>query len=327
VNHDKEIRRMLRCPLLGGVIIAGLGLGLLAGPAAAKTLKVTVTIKPIHALVAEVMAGRGAPDLLVRGNASPHTYALKPSDARTLNDSDIVFRVSETVEPFTRKIVASLPATARVVTLADAPGIALLDVREGGTFEAHAHEHAAGEHHEETEEHEKRDGHVWLDPENAIKMVNEIARVLAEADPDGAETYATNAARATAGLDALETEISRELEPVRGRPYVVFHDAYQYFERRFDLAAVGSITVSPEAQPSARRLTEIRRKLATLSAACVFAEPQFQPKLVAAVTEGTSARSGTLDPEGALLEPGPGAYATLMRNLAASLKSCLSKGG
>lgn len=324
------------CAILTAAVLAT------ASPAAAE-LKVATTIKPVHALVAQVMEGVGTPTLLVRGAASPHTYALKPSDARALNRADVFFRVSETVEPFTRKIVSALPKSVRTVTLAEAPGIELLDVRTGETFEKHDHAHEAdggdghddhghdhadhghdhGDHHDHASE--TRDGHVWLDPENARKMVAEIARVLSEASPADAEKFKTNAARADAALVALEAEIARDLAPLKGKPFVVFHDAFQYFEHRFGLDAVGSITVSPETQPSAKRLTEIRQKLAALSASCVFSEPQFQAKLVAAVIEGTSARSGTLDPEGALIEPGPGAYAALLQNLAAGLKSCLAK--
>lgn len=320
---------------------------LLATAASAADLKVTVTIKPVHALVTQVMEGVGVPTLLVQGAASPHTYALKPSDARALNHADVFFRVSETIEPFTRKIVAALPDTVRTVTLAETPGLAVLDVRTGQTFEVHdhvdkdghanedghghedGHDHDHGHSHEHSDHdhgHEVRDGHVWLDPENARKMVAEIARVLSEASPPDAPAFATNAARADAALVALQAEIARDLAPLRGKPFVVFHDAFQYFERRFGLEAVGSITVSPEAQPSAKRLTEIRHKLAALSASCVFSEPQAQAKLVAAVIEGTSARAGTLDPEGALVAPGPDAYATLLRNLAGGLKACLAQG-
>lgn len=302
-----------------------------ASPAAAADLNVAVTIKPVHALVAQVMEGVGTPALLVQGAASPHTYALKPSDARALHHADVFFRVSESVEPFTRKIVSALPASVRTVTLADAPGIEALDVRTSETFETHTekdanphdhdHDHAVDDDHA----HGTRDGHVWLDPENARRMIAEIARVLAGASPAHAETFKANAARADAALVALQTEIAHDLEPVKDKPFVVFHDAFQYFEHRFGLAAVGSITISPDAQPSAKRLTEIRRKLAGLSAACVFGEPQFQAKLVATVTEGTSARAGTLDPEGALIDPGPAAYATLLRNLASGLRSCLTR--
>lgn len=318
---------------------ATLPLQLTAGPthAAEHDLKVVATIKPIHALVAQIMDGVGTPTLLVQGAASPHNYALKPSDANALNKADIFFRVSENVEPFTRKIVTALPASVRTVTLADAPGIEILDVRTGATFEEHGHTNHDHDHHrhdghghdhDDDHRHEAtvRDGHVWLDPRNASKMIAEIARVLSEASPADAEKFKANATRAEAALVALEADLANELKPIENKPYVVFHDAYQYFERRFGLSAVGSITVSPDAQPSAKRLTEIRKKLATLSASCVFSEPQFQPKLLTAVTEGTSARSGTLDPEGALVEPGPNAYVVLLKNLALSLKSCLAQG-
>ena len=317
---------------------------LLAGAApAAAELKVTVTIKPVHALVAQVMEGVGTPDLLVKGAASPHTYALKPSDARALNHADVFFRVSETIEPFTRKIVTALPGTVKTITLAEAPGIELLDVRTGDTFEKHdhahehkddhdhhghdhgdhGHDHSAHDHGEET--HGARDGHIWLDPENGRKMIAEIARVLTEASPENADTFKANAARADAALVTLQADIARDLAPIKAKPFIVFHDAFQYFEHRFGLSAVGSITVSPDAQPSAKRLTEIRRKLENLSAVCVFSEPQFQAKLVNAVTEGTTARSGTLDPEGALVDPGPSAYETLLRNLSDDLRACLAQ--
>jgi zinc transport system substrate-binding protein len=334
----------VRFALIQTISVAAMALA--SGTATAADLNVTATIKPIHALVAEVMQGVGTPKLLVTGASSPHTYALKPSDAKALYASDVVFRVSEAVEPFTAKIVKALPEHVRVVTLAEAPGVEQLDARTGNTFEPHAHEghdedghehgSAADHHNEGAEEHDHdehdhdshgaRDGHVWLDPANARKMLAEIARVLSEASPENAPKFAANAARASADIDALEARIARELEPVRGKPFVVFHDAYQYFEHRFGLDAVGSITVSPEVQPSAKRLTEIRRKIEALDAKCVFAEPRFQPNLVSAVIEGTNARSGTLDPEGTTIDPGPGAYATLIENLADGLRSCLAAG-
>lgn len=333
MDHHKSAFPRARAESYAAILAAAL---LVSTSAAAAELKVTATIKPVHALVAQVMEGVGTPALLVQGAASPHTYALKPSDARALHHADVFFRVSETVEPFTRKIVAALPNTVRTVTLAEAPGIELLDVRTGETFEKHDHAHEAGPDHDHGDHdhghddddhtHGTRDGHVWLDPENARKMVAEIARVLSEASPADADTFKANAARTDAELVALQAEIARDLAPVKDKPFVVFHDAFQYFEHRFGLEAVGSITVSPDAQPSAKRLTEIRRKLATLSASCVFSEPQFQARLVDAVTEGTSARAGTLDPEGARIEPGPGAYAALLRNLAGGLRTCLTQG-
>ena len=292
-------------------------------PAAHAELKVVATIKPIHALATRVMDGIGTPRLLVSGTASPHSFALKPSDARALAEADIFFRVSEMVEPFTARIVQALPATVHVVTLANAPDLLVLGQRASGTFEARAH---AGHVHETRVPGAtpmSGDGHIWLDPENAKIMVAEMARVLALRAPEHAVTVRANAATVLAELDALAAELSRDLAGVKDRPFVVFDDAYQYFENRFGLNAVGAITLSPEAQPSAKRLSEIRRKIAESGAVCVFAEPLFQPRLVAAVTEGTSARGGTLDPEGVMVEPGPDAYAKLMRQLASSLKECL----
>jgi zinc transport system substrate-binding protein len=164
---------------------------------------------------------------------------------------------------------------------------------------------------------------VWLDPGNAKAMANEIAKILAERSPKDAEMFKANAAALNDKIDALALEIDRELKPVAGKPFIVFHDAYQYLEKRFGLTAAGSITVSPEVQPSGKRLTELRRRVTKLGAVCVFAEPHFGPKMTNAIVEGTRAKTGTLDPEGTRLPAGPDLYFTLMRNLAADLKACL----
>jgi zinc transport system substrate-binding protein len=169
-----------------------------------------------------------------------------------------------------------------------------------------------------------RDAHIWLDPRNGVAMVKEITRALSAAAPDKAATFEANATAAIADIEAAATEIDAELASVKGKPFVVFHDAYQYFEERFKVPAAGAITISPEVQPSAKRLGEIRRKIKDLDVACVFAEPQFKSKLVATVVEGTGAKAGTLDPEGASIEAGPDAYVALLKNLAQGLKGCLT---
>jgi zinc transport system substrate-binding protein len=293
--------------------------------------RVVVTIKPIHALVSGIMNGVGTPTLLVEGTASPHTFTLRPSTARAVNEADIFVRVSESVEPFTVRLARALPDNVRLVTLDEMPGLVLRDQRDGLTFESHGHAASApnadsgGRDAAEPHRHgHRRDGHIWLDPENAKRIVAGLASVLAQRDPANAAKYKANAARVTARIDDLSAGIAREMKPLAGKPYIVFHDAYQYFEKRFGLEAVGSITVSPEAKPSAKRLTELRHKISALDAVCVFAEPMFQPKLVDAVIEGTDARAGTLDPEGATVPAGPDAYVELMRKLAAGLTSCLS---
>jgi zinc transport system substrate-binding protein len=293
-------------------------LWLSAGQAMAE-LQVVVTIKPIHSLVAQLMEGIGTPSLLVDGNASPHTFSLKPSGVHAIDTADVFIRVSETLEPFTRKIAAALPESVHLVTLEDAPGLKLLYLRSGGTFEPH--EHGEGSH--ETEHGEAKDGHIWLDPGNAKVIVGYLAQVLSERAPADAARLKTNAEAIDAKIDALTSEIAAETKPLGKRPFVVFHDAYQYFSDRFGLDAVGSITVSPDRQPSAKRLSELRQRIRTLHAVCLFSEPLFQPNLVAAVGDGTDVHTGTLDPEGVLLPAGPALYFELMRNLAAGFKSCL----
>ncbi len=303
-----------------------------AGAEGTDAAKVVVTIKPVHSLVAGVMEGVATPHLLVEGTASPHSFSLKPSAARAVHDADVIFRVSPALEPFTAKFAEGLPATTKLVTLMEARGIATLKQRYGGTFEAHGshadeeagHDHAHEDHGDhEDHAHPALDGHIWLDPKNAKAIVETVTEVLAAQDAAHAGIYRSNAAKLNARIDAMAEGLASELKPVAGMPFVVFHDAYQYFEKSFGLTVAGSVTVSPDVQPSALRLSQVRKKIAGLGAVCVFAEPSFQPKLVAAISEGTSARSGTLDPEGMALEPGRELYFELMQRLGANIKSCL----
>ncbi len=304
--------------------VAVLGLASLCATAAsaAAELKVVVTIKPIHSLVTQLMEGIGTPVLLIDGAASPHAFSLKPSGMRAIDAADVFIRVSETLEPFTRKIAGALPGNVRLVTLEEAPGVKLLDLRSSGTFEPHQH---GAEAHDDAvvQGAGVKDGHIWLDPDNAKVIVGYLAHVLGERSPVDAARFKANAEKLNARIDALASEIAAETKPLAHRPFVVFHDAYQYFADRFDLDSVGSITVSPDRQPSAKRLSELRQKMRALHAVCLFAEPLFQPNLVAAVVEGTDVRTATLDPEGALLPAGGALYFELMRNLAAGFKSCL----
>jgi zinc transport system substrate-binding protein len=283
---------------------------------------VVVTIKPIHSLVARVMEGVGEPLLLVDGNASPHNFALRPSQVRASGKASVFIRVSERLEPFTGKLVRALPESVEIVTLIDAPGMHLLRQRHNGTFVAHAD--ADGHDDGATGDTEAADSHIWLDPQNARAIGRYVAEVLSARFPEHAAQFRSNAERLDADIAALTSELAATTQPLQQKPFVVFHDAYQYFDRRFDLDAAGSITVSPDVQPSAKRLIELRRKIRELKAVCVFAEPMFQLNLVAVLTEDTQARAGTLDPEGLGLQPGPQLYFVLMRNLAAALKACLA---
>lgn len=293
-------------------------------PALAETPKVVASIKPVHALVAAVMQGVGEPTLIVRGAASPHTYALKPSDARALADADLVFWIGPELEGFLAKPLKATATKATAVELMEAPGVRLLDAREGGAWDPHDPGHDHGHDQAHKAGHEEVNTHVWLDPDNARAMVGAIADALAARDPAHADAYRANAERTAQDLATLDAELKATLAPVRDKPFVVFHDAYQYFEAHYGLNGVGAITVNPDRRPSAKRLSEIRARITALGPVCVFAEPQFEPALVDTIVQGTKAKKGVLDPEGAGLAAGPDLYPTLLRNIAASLKGCLA---
>ncbi|MEZ5849345.1 MAG: zinc ABC transporter substrate-binding protein [Hyphomicrobiaceae bacterium] len=304
------------------------GLMAIAPSVRAADAEIVVTIRPVHSLVSGLMEGVGTPRLLVEGVASPHAFTLKPSEARAAGKARVLVRVSEQLEPFTEKLVRSLPQSVTVVTLSQAPGLTRHALRSGGAFEAHDDGERSGNarHGDHDHEHDAKSGndpHIWLDPANARAMVAYLRTSLGRAMPGQAQRIDANAARMMQQLTRLEAEIADTVKPLAGRPFVVFHDAYQYFERRFGVTAIGSVTVSPEVPPSARRLSQLRAKLTRLGAACVFAEPQFAPRVISSIIEGTTARKGTLDPLGAAIPAGPGLYATLMRDMAASLKGCL----
>lgn len=306
------MRRMLGPALYGLAAMVSM-----VAQAVAAQGDVIVSIKPVHSLVASVMEGVAVPQLIVQGAGSPHTYQMRPSQAAALERARLVFWIGPDLEHFLQQPLETLAADATIVTLEDTPGLTLLPPREGGSFEPEEDEDHA-------HEHETVDPHLWLDPENARAMADEIGKALAQADPANADAYKANAEALKARLDRLEEETDKALEPIRGKPFVVFHDAYHYFEHRFGLDAAGSITVNPQASPGVARLREIHRKLTHLQAACVFAEPQFQSSLIRTATEGTDARTGTLDPLGAALADGPDLYFTLVRNLADSLVECLA---
>ena len=316
--------------------LAALATALLTGTAIAAPTVVT-SIKPIHSLVAAVMGNLGTPGLIVKGAASPHTYSLRPSDAAALEGADVVFWTGHGMELFLGDALETLSTKAKVVELADSPGIELLPVREGGAFEPHSHgdevheghdhgdDHEGHDHgdHDHAHEHEAGDMHFWLDPANAKLMVAEIATVLAEADPDNAAVYQANAEAEQLRLDEVTEELRQTLVPVEGKPFIVFHDAYQYFEARFGLDVAGTVTVSPEVMPGAARIDELRAKVKELGATCVFAEPNFEPAIVRTIVEGTDAKAGVLDPEGASLTEGVDLYPNLLRGLAKGLVDCL----
>ena len=312
MNHLKSI--FLASALISGISIT-----------AHAEINVVSSVKPLHSLVSGVMEGVARPDLIVKGSASPHTYSLRPSQARQLEDADLVFWMGHELESFLEQPLEAIATKGHIVELIDSSKLKKIKMREGGMFDAHAHDdHDEHEGHDD-HGHGEFDVHVWLDPENAKVLVDEIKLALIELDPVNTSKYEANSNKMNMKLDQLIDEVSKKLESEQGKGYVVFHDAYQYFEQRFGMSAVGSITVSPEVVPGANRIRELKNKINELNAHCVFSEPQFEPKLVSTVVEGTQANTGVLDPLGASINDGPELYFTLIRNMADSLHECLSK--
>lgn len=295
--------------LLASLVLLFTTSAIAAWAAPPKGPRVVVSIKPLHSLVAGVMAGVGEPQLLIKGGGSPHGYALRPSEARMLAAAQLVVWVGPRLEAFLEKPLATLGSAARQLQLSKELASELLTIRAGGNWADHAEQHAAGE----------PDPHLWLDPRLAQQIVTKIAAALAGIDPPHQLQYQENAARLIARLAQLQAKLQAKLAPVRHVPYVVFHDAYQYFEAAFGLNAVGSVTLAPERLPGARRIREIREEITSLRARCVFSEPQFEPRLVATVIEGTGARTGILDPLGAALPAGQQCYFRLLTALADNL--------
>ena len=394
--HPLLVPRRFPLALAAAVLLGAAAATPVAG---ADDLRVVASIKPVHSLVSAVMAGVGEPHLIIRGRSSPHTFTMRPSDATALEDADVIFMIGDTMETALAGSVDALAGHARVVRLADTPGLVLRPLREGGAFEEHDHdshgheeqdadhhgehsdhhdehadhhdehtdhhdehtdhydehadhhdehadhhdehadhhdEHADhhdehADHHDEghADEHDDNEGgpfdmHIWLDPINGRSMAQVIAGTLAEADPVNAATYEANADALRRRLDGVTEEIAQQTASARGVPFLVFHDGYGYFENRFGLTAVGSVVVSPERAPGARRISELRGRMHELGVVCVFDEPQFNKRLVQTILEGSDIKAGTVDPLGAAIEDGPELYVTLLRTMAAAFTACLA---
>ncbi|HML81900.1 MAG TPA: zinc ABC transporter substrate-binding protein [Thiomonas arsenitoxydans] len=315
------LRRLLSLSALLAATLTPLG-------AQAETPRVAVSIKPVADLVAAVMAGVGKPTVLIPPGNSPHTYAFKPSERASAEQAQLLFWIGPDVEPALTKITKALPKSTQVVTLSTQPGMDLLPARTGGDWERKRPAPRLAVSHDHGDEHDSMhtgsfDGHLWLSPTNAKVIVRSAALALAAKDPQHAPQYQANAEQAVQRIDAMTAELTAQLAQVKNKPFIVFHDAYQYFEHAFGLRAVGSILVSPDAMTNARRVSQMRDKIKSLGVVCVFAEPQFEPRLVQTLIEGTQARVGTLDPLGAKGPLGLEGYTQLMRNLANNLGQCL----
>lgn len=295
---------------------------------AASDLKVVVSIKPFHSLVSTVMQGVSEPALLLNGNNSPHTYSLRPSAAVKLQNADLVFWGGENLEGFLAKPIHSLAAGARVVSFEDTPGLILRPFRSVKEWQELDPESENDQDHLKKQEIHRlpgNDPHIWLDPLNAQKITQYLVQILSEFDPENAQTYHSNGKKTILRLSDLNIQLETKMSSVSSKPYIVFHDAYQYFEKRYQLNPIASVTVSSGTSTSVGRLIDIRKKIKIKKVLCIFTEPQFSPKLVQTVISGTAVKKGILDPIGTSISPGPEMYFTLLNNISHSISTCFKK--
>ena len=312
-------------------------------------VKVVASIKPIHSLASYLMDGVGKPDLIVDGYASPHGFAMKPSHAKMLQNADLIFWVGEDLESFLEKPLNSIAKKAEKIELMDIKGLNKLEFRERNIFEEHEdhghdehkeHGHKEDKHddHKEHAEHKEHghkedkhddhqghahgehDPHIWLDPMNAKVILSEMAEHLIENDQKNEAKYKENLKKAHKDLDKLTKKVKSELN--KDFKSIVFHDAYQYFEKRFDVNILGAFTVNTDVMPGAEQLAEIREVIEHDKVSCVFSEPQFNPDIIKAVAKDTNVATGVIDPLGATLDPGKDLYFDLIGNMSKSFKGC-----
>jgi zinc transport system substrate-binding protein len=306
--------KILYIVIAAALVTAGFG----APPLGAEAPRVVTSIPPLHSLTAGVMDGVGAPALIARSAASAHHHVLRPSEARALERAEIVIWIGAALEGFLAKPIQSLAGKAAIVTLLETPGLGLLAPRKSGLWTGD------GARPARRGEPDTADPHIWLDPGNAKIMVGAIGAALAAKDPANGARYGANVRALTRRLDALAAELGARLGPVRSVPFLVYHDSFQYFEKRFGLNARGAVARGPEQKPGPKRMLRLRAPIKAGRIGCLFADPGTPASLIHVLTGGTGVKSAVLDPLGAALAPGPDLYFTLMRANARAFVRCLS---
>tara|TARA_B100000683_G_scaffold273849_1_gene320498 strand:+ start:659 stop:1624 length:966 start_codon:yes stop_codon:yes gene_type:complete len=294
-------------------------------------ISVVTSIKPLHSLTSYIMEGVGEPELIIDGVASPHNFQIKPSHAKMLQNADLVIWIGEDLESFLPTALKSIPKDAVVFELLDQSGLKKLKFREKNIFKGHD-DHGHDEQAKKEDDHDDHghddhghghgsfDPHIWLDPANAKVIVKKITNQLSKIDKDNASTYKANSKKVIKDLDGLIKEVKNEIN--KDASFVVFHDAYQYFEKRFGLSVIGALTVNPDVMPGAEQLSEIREVIEHEKAKCIFSEPQFNPNIINSIASDTGVKTGVLDPLGANIDKGKNMYFDLIKDMSNSLKDC-----
>jgi len=306
-------------------------------------VNVVASIRPIHSLVSAVMGETGKPSLIVDGAQSPHAYSLKPSKAELLQNADLIFWIGPNLENFLIKPIVTIAGDSKDIELIEIQGLAKLNFSDNSldTHEAHDeaehqdHEHKEHDDHDDHKDHEEAghdghdheglDPHIWLDPNNAKLIVEEIVKTLSSTDVKNAAIYQQNGKALIEKIEEQKIKLETLLQPVHEKEFLTFHAAFQYFEHAFDLHSIGSIALNPEVPVGAARLSELKKQIGETNAKCIFSEPQFDKKLIKVLADGTRLGQGVLDPIGINFEAGPDLYINMMDALGKNISNCLSQ--
>ncbi len=329
-------------------------------------IKVVTTIQPLHSLISNVMGDVGKLNLIIEGTASPHSFTLKPSHAKMLEQADIIFWVDQDLESFLEKPLKSIPKKAKIIKLMDLSSLNILKFREKNIYGSHdnhddhdkhahkkdkhndhdkhahkkdkhddhdkhahkkdkhddhdKHAHKKDKHDDHAHAHGEFDVHVWLDPVNAKKIISEVAKELSLLDSSNSDVFKKNAKKTIDRLDVMIFDINKSIN--KKASFVTFHDAYQYFEKRFGVEALGSLTINTDVQPGAKQIAEIQDLVKDKKIKCIFSEPQFNPKLIKMIAKNAGANTGILDPLGSSYKPGKELYFNLIQDLYKNLNKC-----
>ncbi|HPF47671.1 MAG: zinc ABC transporter substrate-binding protein [Alphaproteobacteria bacterium] len=283
----------------------------------AKELKVVASIKPIHSLVSRVMGDTGTPELLMKGGVTPHIFRMKPSDFRKVANADVLFYISPKFETFLRSVSESDNPTLNAIAFAEQDGIKLYPYRTSKIWFSEG----------EDEEHMQSDMdlHIWLDPSNTRRIVTIIEETLSKLDPENSITYVKNSKQLIKELYAQEELIRELLRPLRDSAMIVYHDAFQYYEKAYSLSSVGAIQLKSDETPSIKHLAALKKLAEEKNVTCVLAIPGTHPRIAMAVMGETKAGYGVVDHLGQYLEPGPNSYFQLMFEITQSILDCQAK--
>ena len=300
---------------LFSVFVAFVASFLLIGSAQAE-VKVLTSIKPLQLIAAAVQDGVAIPEVLLPPGASPHNYALRPSDVRKVQSVDLLYWIGPDMEGFLPRVLngRTLPSIA----VQDLPGMKLRHFAE----DSHSHAEDADEH-----DHDHRpgtlDAHLWLSPVNARVIADKMATDLSAVDPANAERYQSNAKTFDQRLDALDQRLKKRLASVEGKPYFVFHEAFDYFEEAYGLKHTGVFSVAAEVQPGAQHVAAMRKRLQEVGKTCVFSEPPLRPRLAETLVAGLPVKLAELDALGGYTPATAQGYEQVLEKLGNDLAGCL----